>query len=59
MKLCTKQILNCNGCPDYEHRDFECGGMTADWCNRSDREILPKHWKDGIAEFCELEDVKE
>jgi hypothetical protein len=54
MKTFTKQIRHCRECPNYEDRDYEVGGMTADWCLLSNKQILPK---DGdIPTWCKLND---
>lgn len=57
MKLFVKQIKRCNGgCPNHEHRDFEIGGMTCDWCLKSNKEIPYNTQTFPI--FCELEDTR-
>jgi hypothetical protein len=56
MKRFTKLLNRChNECPDYEYRDFECGGMTCDWCKKYNREIPYKIQT--FTEWCKLEDV--
>lgn len=56
MKLFTKIIKTCSGdCPNYKFKDFECGGMTADWCLLSDRFIKPND-VGKIPSWCELEE---
>jgi len=55
IKLYTEEIERCADCPNYEFREYEQGGGTADWCWLSKKEIHPM--SDEIPKWCKLPTV--